>query len=155
MVNRQNYFSRSWPTILRRRSFTNEYGCISTSASGIRPPRGDAPKTLEEQLYAATLAINAGALKEAIGHLENARGQNPDHDQALYMLAVVQTQQGNLAEAVELLQRAVEINPENRSVARNDPDLDPLRSNSFVRSLLDPPYRTAERRRAGKSRATR
>ena len=112
------------------------------------------PQTLEERLYAATLAINAGALSEAVGHLESAREQDPDHDQALYMLAIVQAQQGNLAEAAELLQRAVEINPENRSIARNDPDLDALRAQSSVRSLLEAPLRT-DRRRAGRNRGTR
>ncbi len=112
------------------------------------------PQTLEERLYAATLAINAGALSEAAGHLESARKQDPDHDQALYMLAIVHAQQGNLTEAAELLQRAVEINPENRSIARNDPNLDALRGQSSVRSLFEAPLRT-DRRRAGRNRGTR
>jgi tetratricopeptide (TPR) repeat protein len=116
--------------------------------------RTPAPQTVDELVFAATVALNAGRLQDAATHLERAREQHPDHEQVLYLLAVVQAQQGSLGYAADLLQRAIELNPDNRSIARNDPDLEPLRSNGIVRSLLEPPARP-DRRRAGKLRGAR
>jgi tetratricopeptide (TPR) repeat protein len=113
--------------------------------------RRPAPETLDELVLAATLAMNSGRLDEASRHLEQARRQQSDHEQVLYLLAVVETQRGCLGDAADFLQRAIELNPENRSIARNDPDLEPLRSNALVRSLLEPPARP-DRRRALKVR---
>jgi Flp pilus assembly protein TadD len=116
--------------------------------------RRPVPQTIDERVLAATLAINDGNFTEAATHLDLAREQDPHHEQVLYLLAVVQTQQGSLGNAADFLQRAIELNPDNRSTARNDPDLEALRSNGIVRSLLEPPARQ-DRRRAGKVRGAR
>jgi tetratricopeptide (TPR) repeat protein len=116
--------------------------------------RHPAPQTVDELVFAATIALNAGRLDEAAAHLQRAREQDADHEQAIYLLAVVYAQEGSLGNAADLLQRAIELNPDNRSIARNDPDLEPLRSNGIVRSLLEPPARL-DRRRAGKARNPR
>ena len=89
--------------------------------------RETAPQTIDERLYAATLAINGGSYDQAIAHLRLVRDEDPDNDHAIYMLAVAHAQRGEHAEAVAHLERAIALNPENRALARHDPDLEPLR----------------------------
>jgi len=97
------------------------------------------PQTIEERLYASTLAINGGRYDEAISHLRLVRDEDPDNDHALYMLAVAHAQRGELAEAVAHVERAIAMNPENRALARTDPDLDPLRGDESFRTALEAP----------------
>ena len=97
------------------------------------------PQTVEERLYASTLALNGGRYDEAISHLRLVRDEDPDNDHALYMLAVAHAQRGELAEAVAHVERAMAMNPENRALARTDPDLDPLRGDDSFRAALNAP----------------
>ena len=85
------------------------------------------------------------------------RDEDPDNDHALYMLAVAHAQRGEHAEAIAHLERAIALNPENRALARRDPDLEPLRederssadartspprgSGSAIRAIDPPPPR--------------
>src|SRR5262249_25533048 len=55
-------------------------------------PREPAPETVDERLFAATLAINGGQYDQAIAHLRLVRDEDPDNDHALYMLAVAHAQ---------------------------------------------------------------
>jgi len=100
-------------------------------------PREAAPRTLEERLYAATLAINGGKYDHAISELRLVRDEDPDNDHALYMLAVAHAQRGEPAEAIAHLERAIALNPENRALARADLDLEPLRGDDAFRTALD------------------
>jgi outer membrane protein assembly factor BamD (BamD/ComL family) len=95
------------------------------------------PQTVEERLYASTLAINGGKYDEAILHLRLVRDEDPDNDHALYMLAVAHAQRGEHAEAIAHLERAMALNPENRALARRDPDLEALRQDESFRATLD------------------
>ena len=114
------------------------------------------PQTIEERLYASTLALNGGRYDEAISHLRLVRDEDPDNDHALYMLAVAHAQRGELAEAVAHVERAIAMNPENRALARTDPDLDPLRGDeAFTTALEAPPMLRAERRRPVRPRSAR
>jgi tetratricopeptide (TPR) repeat protein len=99
--------------------------------------RVTAPRTIEERLFASTLAINGGNYEEAISHLRLVRDEDPDNEHALYMLAVAHTQRGEHAQAVAHLERAIALNPENRALARRDPDLEPLRGDEAFRAALD------------------
>jgi tetratricopeptide (TPR) repeat protein len=121
--------------------------------------RVTAPRTIEERLYASTLAINGGNYDEAISHLRLVRDEDPDNDHALYMLAVAHTQRGEHAQAVAHLERAIALNPENRSLARRDPDLEPLRGDEAFRTALDAapssPPRADPRRRPVRSKSAR
>jgi outer membrane protein assembly factor BamD (BamD/ComL family) len=118
------------------------------------PPGAD-PQTLEERLYAATLAINGGRYDRAIANLRLVRDEDPDNDHALYMLAVAHAQRGEPAEALAHLERAIALNAENRAIAKADPDLDPLRGEAF-RAALDTPSATRlESRRLPRARTTR
>ena len=100
-------------------------------------PQEAAPVTVQERLYAATLAINGERYDEALMHLRLVRDEDPDNDHALYMLAVAHAQRQEPAEAIAHLERAVSLNPENRSIARTDPDLDPLREDDAFRMALE------------------
>jgi outer membrane protein assembly factor BamD (BamD/ComL family) len=97
------------------------------------------PQTVDERLYAATLAINGGQYDQAIAHLRLVRDEDPDNDHALYMLAVAHAQRDEPAEAVAHLERAIALNPENRALARNDPDLEPLHEDDAFRAALEAP----------------
>jgi predicted Zn-dependent protease len=97
------------------------------------------PQNTSERLYAATLALNAGKAEVAIRYLEQVLAEEPSHDQALYMMAVGYAQQNQPADAIRYLQQAIEANPENRALARMDPDLEDLRNDDAVSALLEPP----------------
>ena len=100
-------------------------------------PRGLTPSTPEERVFAATLAFNAGDYDDALEHLLTASRESPDHDHVLYMLATVLTLRDQPDEAVPHLLRAIDLNHENRSMARHDPDLEPLRRYDTVRAALE------------------
>ena len=119
-------------------------------------PREATPQTMDERLYAATLAANGGRYDEAITHLRLVRDEDPDNDHALYMLAVAHAQRGEHAEAIAHLERAIALNPENRSAARHDPDLEPLRADDSFRGALDAPMTPRpDRRRPLRTRTAR
>jgi tetratricopeptide (TPR) repeat protein len=119
-------------------------------------PREASPQTIDERLYAATLAINGGQYDQAIAHLRLVRDEDPDNDHALYMLAVAHAQRDEHAEAIAHLERAIALNPENRALARTDPDLEPLRDNDAFHATLEAPSMArSDRRRAPKTRTAR
>jgi tetratricopeptide (TPR) repeat protein len=119
-------------------------------------PREATPQSIEERLYAATLSINGGRYDEAISHLRLVRDEDPDNDVALYMLASAHAQRGEHAEAIAHLERAIAINPENRTLARRDPDLESLREDDAFRTALEaPPGTRFDRRRPLKTRSGR
>jgi tetratricopeptide (TPR) repeat protein len=121
--------------------------------------RVTAPRTIEERLYASTLAINGGNYDEAISHLRLVRDEDPDNEHALYMLAVAHAQRGEHAQAVAHLERAIALNPENRGLARRDPDLEPLRGDDAFLAALDStppsPQRVEPRRRPVRAKSGR
>jgi tetratricopeptide (TPR) repeat protein len=104
-------------------------------------PKATAPQSVQERLYASTLALNGGRYDEAIAHLRLVRDEDPDNDHALYMLAVAHAQRGEHAESIAHLERAIALNPENRAIARRDPDLDSLHDDEAFHAALDSPTR--------------
>jgi len=110
-------------------------------------PKEQLPQTVDERLYAATLSINGGRYDEAISHLRLVRDEDPDNDYALYMLAVAHAQRGEHTEALAHLERAITLNPENRTLARRDPDLEMLRDDESFQATLDTTSPLVERKR--------
>src|SRR4051794_34397876 len=84
-------------------------------------------KTPAELVYAATVALNSGDHSGALDHLQRALGEDPQSDHAHYIMAVALGMRDRADEAIEHLQQAIALNPENRGLAKQDPDLDGLR----------------------------
>jgi tetratricopeptide (TPR) repeat protein len=102
------------------------------------------PRTPAERVYAATIALNAGDHAAAADHLQRALSEDPENDHAHYTMAVALGLRGRLDDALAYLGNAVGLNPENRSLALQDPDLEPLRAHRRFGEVLDTP---ATRRR--------
>jgi tetratricopeptide (TPR) repeat protein len=116
-------------------------------------PEPPAPKTAEERVYAATVAINSGAYDEGVRQLEAVERAEPDNDHAHYMLAVAHSLRGDRGRALHHLQRAVALNAENRELARRDADLETLReADGFREALATPSQGRRDRRPAPRLR---
>jgi len=100
-------------------------------------PKEPAPKTADEWVYAATVALNAGDESTTIRHLQRALAEDPRHDHAHYMMAVVAVRRNDGTAALGHLRQAVALNPENRSLARQDPELELLRDDPAFRSVVE------------------
>jgi tetratricopeptide (TPR) repeat protein len=117
-------------------------------------PLDATPKTPEERVYAATLALNAGQLDRAIALLTAALQQNASNDPAEYMLGVAYSMKGDLASSLSHITRALALNPDNRELVRKEPDLEAVRQTEQIRAILAAPpepmrreKRTTPRRR--------
>jgi tetratricopeptide (TPR) repeat protein len=105
-----------------------------------------APKTPAERVYAATVALNSGDHAGALDHLQRALGDDPDHDHAHYIMAVALGMRNRVHEALEHLRQAIALNPENRALAKQDPDIESLRNHEGFRDALDTPPAPNRRR---------
>ena len=108
---------------------------LALCARQLTPPTAE-PRDTQECLYAATLALNAGKPDVAIGHLTRVRADEPANERALYLLAIAHAQRREPDLALRYLEQAIEANPENRPLARVDPDLDALRGAAGLHALL-------------------
>ena len=97
------------------------------------------PQTPQERVYAATVALNAGDTSAALDHLTRALSDSPESDHAHYIMSVALASKGDSTRALDHLRRAITLNPENRALARQDPDLEPLRAADEFRDLTDAP----------------
>ena len=104
------------------------------------------PQTPQERVYAATVALNSGDHGTAVDHLRRALDEAPESDHAHYMMAAALAARGQQPEALEHLRQAVSLNPENRSLARQDPDLEPIRELDGFREALEAPPAAARPR---------
>ena len=109
-----------------------------------RQPTG--PKTPAERVYAATVALNSGDHTGALDHLQRALGEDPESDHAHYIMAVALGMRKRADEAIEHLQRAIALNPDNRGLAKRIPTSNPIRDHDHFGSALNTPP-AANRRR--------
>jgi tetratricopeptide (TPR) repeat protein len=82
--------------------------------------------------------INSRNLPEARAHLEKALEMSPAADHVHYALALAQALAGDLANAQQNLKRAIELEPRNRLIARQDADFAPLASQPPFDALIYP-----------------
>ena len=108
--------------------------------------RPAAPRTPDERVYAATVALNAGDPDAAVAHLRQALGEAPQHDHGHYIMAVALCDKGDSQGALNHLRQAIELNPDNRSNAKQDPDLAAVRVLDGFRQILDAPDLIGRRR---------
>ena len=101
---------------------------------------GLAPKTIEERVYAATLALNAGDERGALDQLEAVEADSVEREEVQYMLAVVHATSGNKEAAVNYLRQAIELNPDNRFLARHEASFDAFQEDDVVQQLLASPF---------------
>lgn len=111
-----------------------------------------APRTNEERLVAATVALNAGDYPRTLSLLDDVLRDDPRSDLAEYMAAVVYCAKGDLEAAVARLRRAIELNPENRNLARQDSDLEALHAVESFRQMIEAPPAPARRRKSRNGR---
>jgi len=96
------------------------------------------PETTQERVYAATVALNNGDLSGALSLIEPAISEQPNSDQLQYMAALVRAEMGETEIAISHLHRAVEINPDNRFVARSESSFESLHPNESFQEIIDP-----------------
>jgi Flp pilus assembly protein TadD len=82
--------------------------------------------------------LNTRKVEEARGHLEKAVVLAPDADHIHYALALAQALSGDLANAHEHLKRAIDLEPRNRILARQDADFAPILNLPAFDSLIHP-----------------
>ena len=109
-------------------------------------PSLPSPQTLEEHTYAATLALNARSIDEALRHLEAASNQEPDSSQVQYLLAVARALEGEAEMAIGHLQRAIDLNPDYRLVACQESDFETLHDNDGFQQAIALPAELPSRR---------
>ena len=94
--------------------------------------------TAEEYYTYGVALLNARNVAEARTHLEKALSIAPGSEHIHYALALAQALAGDLANAQVNLRRAIELEPRNRLLARQDADFAPLAHQAPFRSLLYP-----------------
>jgi tetratricopeptide (TPR) repeat protein len=82
--------------------------------------------------------INSRKVAEACTHLEKALEIAPASDHIHYALALAQALGGDFARAHDNLKRAIELEPRNRLIARQDADFAPLANQPPLDALIYP-----------------
>ncbi len=97
------------------------------------------PKTAESMFDLGVLHHNAGHYKAALDCFVKAlKLANGDQDHIYYAMAASEIPLGNIDTALKNLRKSIEIREENRFVARNDPDFEPLAQNREFQALVRP-----------------
>ncbi len=95
-------------------------------------------RTPEDHYDYAVAQINAGELEEAEEHLNRALKQMPRADHVRYALAAVQSLRGDVEGALGNLKAAIQLDPRNRYLARNDSDFAALYEDPRFADLVYP-----------------
>jgi tetratricopeptide (TPR) repeat protein len=95
-------------------------------------------KSAEDYYNYGVALINARNISEARTHLEKALAMSPGTDHIHYALALAQALLGDSINAYDNLKRAIELEPRNRIMARQDADFAPLANQSPFDLLLYP-----------------
>jgi tetratricopeptide (TPR) repeat protein len=82
--------------------------------------------------------INARKLTDARSHLEKGLQMSPNSDHLHFALALAQALSGEYHAASEHLRRAIELEPRNRLLARQDTDFAPMANQPPFDALLYP-----------------
>jgi len=110
-----------------------------------RSATASTPKTADDNYLFGVAELNAGRPESAADYLEKARKREPKREDVCYALAACYALQGNVEAALEHLKAAVDLRPQNRFQARQDPDFGSLAGNLRFRELVDPAGCQAER----------
>ena len=94
--------------------------------------------TAEDHYNYGIAMLNTRNIGEARVHLEEALKMSPGADHIHYALALAQALGGDVASAHENLRRAIELEPRNRMMARQDADFAPLANQPPFVALIYP-----------------
>jgi len=97
-----------------------------------------APKGTAEQYDAAVALMNEGSFDQARTAIEKLIKSSPEADYAHYGMAVLSCIAERPEEALRHLQKAIELNPQNRIQARNDSDFQNMADDPRFTELLYP-----------------
>ena len=95
-------------------------------------------QTAEDYYNYGIALLNTRKIEDARSHLERALAMTPEADHVFYALAVAQALSGDAAGAHDHLKRAIELEPKNRLMARQDADFASLSSQAPFQALLYP-----------------
>jgi tetratricopeptide (TPR) repeat protein len=95
-------------------------------------------RTAEDFYNYGVALLNTRKVEESRANLEKALQLAPDTDHIHYALALVQALAGDVAGAHEHLRRAIELEPRNRIMARQDGDFAALSGHPQFQALLYP-----------------
>ena len=95
-------------------------------------------RSAEDYYTYGVAQLNARNVADARAHLEQALQLAPGADHIYYALALAQALGGDLAGAHENMKRAIELEPRNRIMARQDADFAPLANQPPFDVLLYP-----------------
>jgi predicted Zn-dependent protease len=101
-------------------------------------------QTAEDRLYAATIALNSGSVDEALQHLKTVVRDEPENPRVQYMFAIAYALANEADLAVAYLERSIELEPDNRILARQEPDFDHLHEDARFEVLTASEEETEE-----------
>jgi tetratricopeptide (TPR) repeat protein len=95
-------------------------------------------KTAEDHYNYGVALLNSRRVPEACSYLERALQLSPDSDHIHYALAVAHSLGGDPNRSHQHLKRAIELEPKNRLIARQDTDLAGIVTQPQFQALLYP-----------------
>lgn len=95
-------------------------------------------ETVEDHYNYGVALLNARKVEEARTHLERALQMAPDSEHIHYALAGAHAITADAARAYEHLKRAIELDPKNRIMARQDGDFAAVAGQAQFQALLYP-----------------
>jgi tetratricopeptide (TPR) repeat protein len=95
-------------------------------------------RTAEDYYNYGVALLNTHKTEEARTHLNRALELSSESDHVHYALALACAMSGEAGGAIEHLRRAIELNPKNRLMARQDTDFGALSSQPMFQALLYP-----------------
>jgi len=102
-------------------------------------PLAKTPKSLDERILAATVALNRRDVDQALLLLRRTASSHRKHDHIQYMLALAHALRNDVEIAAEHLARAIALNPSNRLQAKQEPDFDSIRRTKPFLDAIKPP----------------
>jgi tetratricopeptide (TPR) repeat protein len=104
------------------------YAEARTQMAAIHERRGDYASALREidaamlvertrplELYAATLRAKSGDLPSAVAYVQDLIGKEPENDELHYNLGLIYAEAAQTDRAIQAMQKALELNPDNAS----------------------------------------
>lgn len=96
-----------------------------------------AAKTAEDHYNFGISMLNQRKLDDAIKHLKAAISQGEDSGDTYYALGLASGLSGDVPSARQHLERAFQLNPKTRALARTDADFLALMEHAELRRLID------------------